>query len=48
MSYAYTLGESLLRAHMTEREILDCRSRLLNAEMQFLKKPAARARAKRS
>lgn len=36
MSYAYTLGESLLRAHMSDREILECRSRLLSMQMQLL------------
>ena len=38
MSYAYTLGESLLRARLSDREILECRSHLLAMQMQLIGK----------
>jgi hypothetical protein len=38
IGYAYTLGESMLRANMTDHQILECRSRLLATQTQHLAK----------
>jgi hypothetical protein len=32
IGYAYTLGESLLREGMTDKQITECRARLLKAQ----------------
>jgi AcrR family transcriptional regulator len=40
IGYAYTLGESMLRANMTDHQILECRSRLLATQTQHLVKNA--------
>lgn len=36
IGYAYTVGESLLRANMTDHQILECRSRLLTTQTEHL------------
>jgi AcrR family transcriptional regulator len=38
IGYAYTLGESLLRTNMTDRQIIECRARLLAMQAQQFKK----------
>jgi AcrR family transcriptional regulator len=48
LSYAYTLGESLLRAHMSDREIQECRSRLLAMQAQLLERTAQPAKRRKT
>lgn len=38
IGYAYTVGESLLRATMTDNQIVECRTRLLSAQTQRISK----------
>lgn len=38
IGYAYTLGESLLRANMTDHQILECRLRLLATQTEHFSK----------
>jgi AcrR family transcriptional regulator len=40
LGYAYTVGESLLRANMTDVQITECRSRLLAAQTEHVGKKA--------
>ncbi len=40
IGYAYTVGESLLRANMTDSQIVECRTRLLAAQTQHIGKKA--------
>lgn len=43
IGYGYTVGESLLRANMTDDQIVGCRTRLLAAQTQHISKKAKSA-----
>jgi AcrR family transcriptional regulator len=40
IGYAYTIGESMLRANMTDEQIFECRRRLLETQVNQFKKRA--------
>jgi AcrR family transcriptional regulator len=39
IGYAYTVGESLLRANMGDEQIIECRSRLLETQLKHFRQP---------